>query len=477
MSTKFLFVESMEILRDTLPHYHILLITVLLLSIVWFISKRRININYHNSTPSKELVESKLTEWQPEFLVPEPPAKHPSLSPKQITSRIGKRVIVNGKNCLNLGTHNYLGLSDNMEIIESAVAAVKKYGVGSCGPRGFYGTVDVHLELEERLAKFMNMEEAIIYSYGFSTIASAIPAYCKRNDLIFVDEQVNFAIQKGLDASRGNIQYFKHNDVQDFHNLLMKQDEIDKKNPKKAAKIKRFLIIEGIYMNTGNICPLPELVDLCKKYKLRIFIDESISFGTIGQGKGVTEYFNIPRSEIDMIMGSLECAIGSIGGFCVGTSFVIDHQRLSGLGYCFSASQPPLLASAAITSLDIIENNPQIFHSLKNNSLLMDKGLKEISMLECLSFAESPLKHVYLKEKKDYVTEEKLLSTISNKCIENNLAVILPAYLSEAERMLPRPSLRLCISASLDHNDIKFALNTLKKCTEEVLSSIEKIES
>lgn len=274
----------------------------MVLWIVWFISKRR--SKNRSSVLSKEL-ESKLAEWRPESLIPEPPKDHPSLSSRHITSKVGKQVTIDGRSCLNLGTHNYLGLSDKTELIENAVEAIKKYGVGSCGPRGFYGTVDVHLELEERLAKFMGMEEAIIYSYGFSTVASAIPAYCKRKDLIFVDEQINFAIQKGLDASRGNIQYFKHNDVQDLHNLLMKQEEIDKQlKPNKAAKVKRFLIVEGIYMKTGNICPLPKLVDLCKKYKLRIFIDESISFGTIGQhGRGVTEYFNIPRSEIDMIIG------------------------------------------------------------------------------------------------------------------------------------------------------------------------------
>lgn len=305
MDTKLLFGDSVEVLRNTLPHYHTLLEAILVvwfISIVWFISKRR---SGQNSIPSKELVESKLTKWQPEPLVPEPPKNHPSLNPKYITSKIGKRVTVNGKNCLNFGTHNYLGLSDSTELIENAVTTIKKYGVGSCGPRGFYGTIDVHLELEERLAKFMGVEEAIIYSYGFATVASAIPAYCKRNDLIFVDEQVNFAIQKGLDASRGNIQYFKHNDVEDLRDLLMKQEEIDKRHPKKAAKVRRFLIIEGIYTNTGNICPLPEILDLCKKYKLRIFIDESISFGTIGlHGRGVTEYFNIPRSEIDMIIGT-----------------------------------------------------------------------------------------------------------------------------------------------------------------------------
>ncbi|EFN80030.1 serine palmitoyltransferase 1 [Harpegnathos saltator] len=465
MSTKFLFTESTEIL-NVLPHYHTLLKTILVISLVWFISKRRKN----NSIPSDELVESKLAEWQPEPLIGEPPKEHPSLNPKYVNAKIGRRIIINGKNCLNLGTHNYLNLSNDSKVEESAVAAVEKYGVGSCGPRAFYGTVDVHLELEERLAKFTNTEEAVIYSYGFSAIASAIGAYCKRNDLIFVDEQVNFAIQKGLDASRANIQYFKHNDVQDLHNLLIKQADVDKQNPKKAAKTKRFLIIEGIYNKTGSICPLPELLDLCKQYKLRIFIDESISLGTLGpHGKGVTEYFNIPITDIDMIMGSLESAFGSIGGFCVGTSFVIEHQRLSGLGYCFSASLPPFLSSIAIACLDIIENNLQIFQSLKNNALAVDSGLKSISAFECPSFAESPMKHLYLKDKKDYATEEKLLCAISNKCIENNLAVILPAYL-EAEILKPRPSIKLCVSTDLSKNDIDFALDTLKKCAEEVLS-------
>ncbi|XP_014489304.1 PREDICTED: serine palmitoyltransferase 1 [Dinoponera quadriceps] len=464
MSIVFLFVESVKVF-NVLSYYEILFA---LIWVIWFIHKKRKNA--YDSIPSDELVESKLAEWQPEPLVPEPPAKHPSLTPRYITSRIGKRISINGKDCLNLGTHNYLNLSNNPKVEENAVAAVKKYGVGSSGPRGFYGTIDVHLELEERLAKFTNTEEAVVYSYGFSTVASAIAAYCKCNALIFVDEQVNFAIQKGLDASRANIQYFKHNDVQDLHKLLIKQAEVDKRDFKKAAKIKRFLIIEGIYNKTGNICPLPELLDLCKKYKLRIFIDESISLGTIGpHGKGVTEYFNIPITEIDMIMGSLELAFGSIGGFCVGTSFVIEHQRLSGLGYCFSASLPPYLSSIAIACLDIVESNLQIFQSLKNNALAIDNGLKNISIFECSSFAESPVKHLYLKDKKDYATEKKLLSVISNKCIENNLAIILPVYL-ERERVKPRPSLKLCISTELSKSDINFTLNTLEKCAQQVLS-------
>lgn len=300
MSTKFLFLESMEIL-STIPQYYTLLKVFAVLLFLWFIAKKV----YHrgNVTLTEDELEKKLSEWRPEPLTPEVDPNHPSLHPLKVSTRVGKRILVDGKDCLNLGTHNYLGLTENKEINEIATKTIQKYGVGSCGPRGFYGTVDVHLELEERLAKFTDTEEAIVYSYGFSTIATAIPGYCKKNDLVFVDEKINFAIQKGLDASRSIVKYFKHNDVESLHDLLLEQEKKDKKNPK-AAKIKRFLIVEGIYLYTGQICPLPELVALCKNYKLRIFIDESISIGTLGaNGKGITEHFGIPRDEIDLIMG------------------------------------------------------------------------------------------------------------------------------------------------------------------------------
>ncbi|KAF7392579.1 hypothetical protein HZH66_008412 [Vespula vulgaris] len=466
MSSKFLFLESMEIL-STIPQYYTLLEVFAILLFLWFIVKKV--YRRENVTLTEDELEKKLSEWKPEPLTPEIDPNHPSLHPLKVSTKVGKRILVDNKDCLNLGTHNYLGLTENKEINEIATETIKKYGVGSCGPRGFYGTVDVHLELEERLAKFTDTEEAIVYSYGFSTIATAIPGYCKKNDLVFVDEKINFAIQKGLDASRSTIKYFKHNDVQHLHDLLLEQEKKDKKNPK-ASKIKRFLIIEGIYLYTGQICPLPELITLCKKYKLRIFIDESISIGTLGaHGKGITEHFGVPKHEIDLIMGSLETAIGSIGGFCVGTTFIVEHQRLGALGYCFSASLPPLLTTAAITAINIMENNPHIFKSLKDKCITIDNALKEVPYIETPSFAESPLKHLYLKEKKNYSEEIKILTSISKRCIENNLAVISPTYL-ETEKNLPRPSLRLCVSVLLTESDINFAISTLKKCIKEILT-------
>ncbi|XP_015183420.1 PREDICTED: serine palmitoyltransferase 1 [Polistes dominula] len=463
MSSKFLFIESMEIL-STIPQYYTLLKIFTVLLFLWFIIKKL----YPRENITEDVLNKKLAEWRPEPLVPEVDPNHPSLHPLIVTSRVGKNVVINGKKCLNVGSQNYLGLTESRELDLTAMWAVKKYGVGSCGPRGFYGTIDTHLDLEERLAKFTGTEEAIVFSYAFSTVSTAIPAYCKKNDLVYVDSKINYAIQKGLDASRSTIIYFNHNDVQHLEELLLEQDKKDKQNPKKAAKIKRFLIIEGIYAYTGQICPLPELVALRKKYKLRLFIDESISIGTLGaNGKGVTEHFDVPKDEIDMIMGSFETAMGSVGGFCAGTSFIIEHQRLGALGYCFSASLAPLLTKATITAITIMEKSPRNFERLKENCIVVDNALKEVPYIKTTSSVESPLKHLYLKEEKSYLEEVKILNSISKKCIENKLAIVRPIYL-ENEYKQPRPSLRLCVSVLLDDSDIDFAISTLKKCVNEV---------
>ncbi|VDM57948.1 unnamed protein product [Angiostrongylus costaricensis] len=198
-----------------------------------------------------------------------------------------KYVYIEGKKFFNMATSNFLGLIGEKRIEETAKKTILKYGVGSCGPRGFYGTVDVHLELETDLAKYVS-HEAVLYSYGFATVASAIPAYAKKGDVIFVDKGVNFAIQKGLQASKSRIEWFNHNDMDDFERLLQEQALIDKKNPSKAERIRRFVVVEGLYANSADLCPLPRIMDLKWKYKVRVFIDESWSFGVIGKtGRGM----------------------------------------------------------------------------------------------------------------------------------------------------------------------------------------------
>lgn len=174
------------------------------------------------------------------------------------------------------------------------------------------------------------------------------------------------------------------------------------------------------------------------------------------------------RIVVKFFAGSLEWSLSSIGGFCCGSSFVIEHQRLSGLGYCFSASLPPLLTIAATAALDLMESQPEIFASLKKNCLAIDAGLRRMDFFEISGFAESPIKHIFLKETLERSVENQTLDKISDQCIENGLAVVKAAYLA-AEREIPRPSLRITVSVLLNKEDIDFFLKTLENCTKQVL--------
>lgn len=380
---------------------------------------------------------------------------------------------VNGKKCVNLATLNFLGMAGKPEIEDAAIKTMRKYGVGSCGPRGFYGTMDVHLDLEERLSKFMDCEESILYSYGFATIASAIPAYSKRGDVIFVDEGVCFAIQKGLVASRSAIKWFKHNDMADLERLLKIQQEEDKKIPKKAKVTRRFLVVEGLYMNYADICPLKELIALKWKYKLRLFLEESMSFGVLGaNGKGVTEHFDVSRDEVDLISAILENSMGTCGGFCCGKKYVIDHQRLSGLGYCFSASLPPMLATVAIEALHTMEQGPSMLSKLKHNCQRVHEKLSRIPGIQVNGDPIAPIKHVRLEElNDDRSLNEQTLEKIVDKARELGVAITVARYLECEEHIVPKPSIRLSVNSNLTDEEIDSSMELLGKACTAVLNS------
>ncbi|XP_015416739.1 PREDICTED: serine palmitoyltransferase 1 isoform X4 [Myotis davidii] len=167
------------------PAYHLILEGILILWIIRLLFSKTYKLQERSDLTVKEK-EELIEEWQPEPLVPPISKDHPALNYNIVSGPPSHSIVVNGKECINFASFNFLGLLDNPRVKAAALASLKKYGVGTCGPRGFYGTFDVHLDLEDRLAKFMKTEEAIIYSYGFATIASAIPAYSKRGDIVFV---------------------------------------------------------------------------------------------------------------------------------------------------------------------------------------------------------------------------------------------------------------------------------------------------
>ncbi|XP_052464562.1 serine palmitoyltransferase 1 isoform X2 [Carassius gibelio] len=440
------------------PAYHLILEGILILWIIRLLFSKTYKLQERSDLTEKEK-EELIEEWQPEPLVPPVSKDHPSRNYDVVTGPPSHKIIVNGKECINFASFNFLGLLDSERVKLKALSSLKKYGVGTCGPRGFYGTFDVHLELEERLAKFMGTEEAIIYSYGFATIASAIPAYSKRGDIIFVDEAACFSIQKGLQASRSFVKHFKHNDMEDLERLLKEQEIEDQKNPRKARVIRRFIVVEGLYINTADVCPLPDLVRLKYRYKVRIFLEESMSFGVLGEhGRGVTEHFGVNIDDIDLISANMENALASIGGFCCGRSFVIDHQRLSGQGYCFSASLPPMLASAAIEALDIMEEDPGIFRLLQDKCKHVHKALQgqdpgAEAGRRAFSSCSSPAAGEQLgiqNRRPEAAPSNRRLRTLNQQIIHNWVSVLVIRFLKNIKQSHPPQAFKQYMSGQTD---------------------------
>uniref|UniRef100_A0A5S6Q9P3 Serine palmitoyltransferase 1 n=1 Tax=Trichuris muris TaxID=70415 RepID=A0A5S6Q9P3_TRIMR len=436
---------------------------LLLIVIVWLLFHKSYPISELNRLTPKE-IEELIDEWQPERLTPPVDPKDPALLRPVAESKLDKYVIIGGRKYLNFGTMNFLGLACHPSVEEAAVNAVRRLGVGTCGPRAFYGTMDVHLQLEDRLAKFMGTEEAALYSYGMCTVASAIPAYCKRGDVIFCDRGVHFAIQKGLQASRSRIEFFEHNNVADLERLLKVQAEKDRLNPKKARVTRRFIIVEGIYLYYGDICPLPQLLNLKWKYKVRIFIDESISFGVLGKtGRGVVEYYNADVNEVDMICSSLENANGSTGGFTCGRSFVIDHQRLSASGYCFSASLPAPLTAGALHSLEMMIEEPERLSRLRQNSCLFHKAIQSLNRFKVDGVAGSPLFHLRIPEgQNDY----HLLDALIEKATKEGVLLTKMSQLKSQEWFHVPESVKISLTSEHTTEEIQ--------CLLAIINSIDK---
>jgi serine palmitoyltransferase len=348
---------------------------------------------------TEQEIDELVDEWTPEPLVaPLTPLEQADLERRPvIVGPTGPKVkLANGKTVTNLASYNFYNLVGSEFLKEKAIQTLRTYGVGPCGPPGFYGTQDVHLKTEEDVAKFLGVEAAIVYAQAFSTISSMIPAFAKRGDIIVADSGVNYAIRKGLQISRSIVHWYEHNDLADLERVLQK---VTKENARKPLT-RRFIVTEGLFELTGDLVDLPKLVELKTKYKLRLVLDESWSFGVLGRnGRGVTESQNVDATQVDMIVGSLSAAICAGGGFCAGSREVVEHQRLSGMSYVFSAALPAMLSTNASETLNIFQDSPELFSTLRENVKAMWTQLDPRSeWVECSSDMENPIMILRLKK-------------------------------------------------------------------------------
>ncbi|KAG5494102.1 hypothetical protein JKF63_01937 [Porcisia hertigi] len=276
--------------------------------------------------------------------------------------------------CLDLATYDFHSFSTMPEIVEVARAAVNAYGVGSCGPRSFYGTIKPHLLVEQDLAKFLNTEDTIVYSLAYATVSTLISCFSGRDDYLVYDAGVNTSVMEGCVLSRSDIRSYMHCDMQSLEARL--KEVVAKDGGGKPHR--RFVVTEGVFMNTGDICPLPEILALCHMYKFRLVLDDSYGFGVLGKsGRGTPEQFGIPTMDVDVYIGSLSTSMGAVGGFCAGASNMIDHQRLAATAYVFSASLPPYVTASVSQSLVVLERDSTFVSNLQRHAKRMREYLRK----------------------------------------------------------------------------------------------------
>ncbi|CAG0907280.1 unnamed protein product [Darwinula stevensoni] len=225
-------------------------------------------------------------------------------------------------------------------------------------------------------------------------------------------------------------------------------------------------------MNTGDLCRLPRIVELRRQFKVRLLVDESISFGTLGKtGRGIFEHYGIPNSEADLITGTLEYALSSVGGFCVGTSFIVDNQRISGhgkssSGYCFSAALPPLLAAGALAALEYIESSRGIaaIERLRRNCLQAHVEWGDVPGMELVGDAVSPVKHLQFKDRSENLKDDsRALQKMVDRAEEMGVALTSACYVEDEDVCMPPPSIRLVVSSALDDADIRRVADVLRR--------------
>ncbi|KAH8980690.1 serine palmitoyltransferase [Lactarius akahatsu] len=265
-------------------------------------------------------------------------------------------------------------------------------------------SADVHTNFERDIADFLGTEASILYSQGFSKIPCVTSAFAKRGDIIVADLGINFAIQKGLQTSRSTVRWFDHNDLKNLEDVLL---SVEKERRKRRGPLtRRFIVTEGIFEKDGAMIDLPKLIELKHKYKYRLILDESISFGTIGRtGRGLTELYNVTATQIDTIIGSVANTLNSSGGFCAGSRIVkktcdeqlCDHQHINSTSFVFSAAVPALLTVSASDGINILRNTPSILSTLQENVRAIRAVLDRVEAITIPSHATSPIIHIYLR--------------------------------------------------------------------------------
>jgi 8-amino-7-oxononanoate synthase len=268
---------------------------------------------------------------------------------RKIESEQDTEVIIDGRRVLMFGSNAYLGLTNHPKLKEAAIAATEKYGTGCAGSRFLNGTLDSHLELEQRLAQFVGKDDAIIFSTGFQVNLGVVSCLLGREDYIIWDELDHASIIEGMRLSFAKSLKFRHNDMASLERRLAQC----------APDKVKLIVVDGVFSMEGDVCNLPEIVKLAERYNATVMVDEAHGFGVLGQnGRGVCNHYGL-TDKVDLIMGTFSKSFASLGGFIAGDKILINYLRHHARSYIFSASCTPASTAAAGAALDIMLSEPE----------------------------------------------------------------------------------------------------------------------
>lgn len=280
----------------------------------------------------------------------------------------GNKVKVDGQEMIMVGSNNYLGLIDHPMVMKAAQDAVEKYGVATCGSRFLNGTLDIHVELERRLAEYMRKEAALAFSTGFQTNQGIISTIIRDGEAIITDMMVHASVIDAARLSRGETHRFKHNDMEDLEKILASLDENQGK----------MIVVDGIFSMEGDLANLPAIIKLAKKYKAKLMVDDAHGIGVMGKnGRGTCEHFGV-EDDVDLVMGTFSKSFSSLGGFVAGEAKVISYIKHFARSLIFSASITPASVATVLATMEIIETEPERREKLWKITRKMKSGFQSL---------------------------------------------------------------------------------------------------
>lgn len=314
-----------------------------------------------------------------------------------IESEQDTEVVINGKKVLMFGSNSYLGLTNHPKIKEAAIAAMKKYGSGCAGSRFLNGTLDIHIELEKKLAEFVGKEDALVYSAGFNVNMGVVSLVTNRDDYLILDELDHASIMVGKQLSFSKVMKFKHNDM----NALEKR--LQQCEPNKV----KLIVVDGVFSMEGDVTNLPKIVELCKKYDASVYVDEAHSLGVFGKGgRGICDHFGLTK-DVDIIMGTFSKSLASIGGFVAADNHIINYLRHNSRPYIFSASITPSATASALAALEIMQQEPERIDHLWEVTKLALKGFRELGFE--IGKTETPIIPLFIRDNEKTFIFTKIL--------------------------------------------------------------------